>query len=91
MILTLDLGLNWPLTLADLPIINVHWRHWSHFTGPYKERSPTGQLLELFGSATVKVDDNLKVKEIQFYYDPTPMMMTLNGGQIETPDAPTQA
>jgi hypothetical protein len=70
--------------------VHVEWRHWSHFTGNYKDVKPTGELLELFGSAILQVDGNLKVKEIQFYYDPTPLMMVLSGGKIECPNAHRQ-
>ena len=36
------------------------------------------------------VDEDMKTKQVEFYYDPTPMMMTLNGGKVECPEANKQ-
>ena len=77
----------WP----DLPVVNVTWRHWSHFTGPYNDQPATGEILELVGSAVVRVDSELRVQEMELFYDPTPFMMKLNGGKVECPGAATQS
>ena len=62
------------------PRVAFSWRHWAKWTGPYKERQPTGELLELFGVAIVEVDDKLKIKSIDVHYDPNQILMPLEGG-----------
>ncbi|ELT92921.1 hypothetical protein CAPTEDRAFT_165269 [Capitella teleta] len=85
-------GFAWELldVHADLPTVTVEWRHWSHFNGRYQDQEPTGELLEFVGSAILQVDEELRVKEIQFYYDPTPIMMALTGGKVVCPEAHKQ-
>ena len=47
--------------------------------GPYKGRAPTGELLEMYGMAMAKVDENLKIKSIDVHYDPNQLLMKLEG------------
>ena len=61
------------------PRVAFSWRHWAHWTGPYKERAPTGELLELRGMAVAEVDDNLKIKSIDVHFDPNQLLMKLEG------------
>ena len=85
-------GFAWELleVYANLPVVNLKWRHWSHFTGPYNDNPATGELLEIVGTAIAIVDSDLKIKQLEFYYDPNPFMMTLNGGKVECPHANKQ-
>lgn len=53
------------------------WRHWAHWTGPYRDNMPTGELMELIGSAVVEVDENLKIVDLQVFFDPHPMLARL--------------
>ena len=39
------------------PKVAFSWRHWAHWTGPYKGRAPTGELLEMYGMAVAVVDE----------------------------------
>jgi hypothetical protein len=59
---------------AGPPRVSFTWRHWGNWTGPYKtnrSKQPTGELVEMFGSATVHVDDALKIEEIHVFFDPS--------------------
>jgi hypothetical protein len=53
------------------------WRHWSNFTGPYKGHEPNGKLIELYGATFATVDEDLKLCDVEMYFDGTAMMMTL--------------
>ena len=37
------------------PLIAFKFRHWGFFEGPYKSYSPTGELVQFYGMATLKV------------------------------------
>ncbi|MBA0606360.1 hypothetical protein Godav_018839 [Gossypium davidsonii] len=52
------------------PLIPFKFRHWGIFEGPFKGHAPTGETVEFYGIATVKVDEGLKVEEVEVYYDP---------------------
>ena len=66
------------------PRVAFSWRHWAHWTGPYKGRAPTGELLEMHGMAVAEVDENLKIKSIDVQYDPNQMLMKLEGDKRTT-------
>jgi len=76
-------GFPWELieVFSGPPRVAFSWRHWAHWTGPYKERAPTGELLEMYGMAVAEVDENLKIKSIDVYYDPNQILMTLEGNK----------
>ncbi len=61
------------------PRISFTWRHWSHWTGPYKNRTPTGELIELFGAAFVNLNTDSKIQTVEIYYDPGAMIRRLMG------------
>ncbi|GMJ10108.1 hypothetical protein like AT1G78780 [Hibiscus trionum] len=71
------------------PLIAFKFRHWGIFEGPYKGHAPTGEKVEFYGLATVKVDENLKVEEVEVHYDPAQLFAGLLKGPIS--DSPTQA
>ena len=65
------------------PNVVFTWRHWAKFTGPFKDLPPTGDSVELFGCCIAKVNDELKIEDLQIYYDPSPMMTQLTEVSVE--------
>ena len=63
------------------PRVAFTWRHWAHWTGPYKGKAPTGELLEMFGMAIAEVDENLKLKSVECHFDPNQILMKLEKNQ----------
>ena len=75
-------SINWLILFVFFvgpPRVAFSWRHWAHWTGPYKGKDPTGELLEMFGMAVAEVDENLKIKSIDVHYDPNQILMKLEG------------
>ncbi|KAE8680102.1 Pathogen-related protein [Hibiscus syriacus] len=62
------------------PLITFKFRHWGIFEGPFKGHAPTGETVEFYGLATVKVDENLKAEEVEVYYDPAQLFAGLLKG-----------
>ena len=60
------------------PVITFTWRHWSEWSGPYQGNPPSGQTLEMFGSAVVRVNDKLQIEDMDIFYDPNQILMPLN-------------
>ncbi|GMY33661.1 pathogen-related protein [Fagus crenata] len=52
------------------PEIAFKFRHWGYFEGPFKGHAPTGEVVQFYGLATLKVDESLKAEEVEIYYDP---------------------
>ena len=52
------------------PVIAFKFRHWGIFECPFKGHAPTGEKVEFYGLGTVKVDESLKVEDVEIYYDP---------------------
>ncbi|KAH7512664.1 hypothetical protein FEM48_Zijuj12G0114900 [Ziziphus jujuba var. spinosa] len=63
------------------PLISYKFRHWGFFEGPYKGHAPTGELVQFFGFGTLKVDESLRVEDVEVYYDPAELMAGLLKGQ----------
>ena len=63
------------------PKVSFTWRHWTTWSGPYREQKPTGENIEMFGSCISEVTSDLKIKNIQIFFDPTPMMFKLTGAK----------
>ncbi|CAJ2659622.1 unnamed protein product [Trifolium pratense] len=59
------------------PEIAFKFRHWGFFEGPFKGHAPTGNMVQFFGLGTLKVDDALKVEEVEIYYDPAELLAGL--------------
>lgn len=74
-------GFPWELieVFSGPPRVAFSWRHWAHWTGPYKGKDPTGELVEMYGMAVAEVDENLKIKSIDVHYDPNQILMKLEG------------
>ncbi|KAG8502440.1 hypothetical protein CXB51_000400 [Gossypium anomalum] len=72
------------------PLIAFKFRHWGIFEGPFKGHAPTGETVEFYGIATVKVDEGLKVEEVEVYYDPAQLFGgLLKGAPISISSSPT--
>ncbi|KAK7313147.1 hypothetical protein VNO77_37604 [Canavalia gladiata] len=62
------------------PEISFKFRHWGFFEGPFKGHAPSGKKVEFYGFGTLKVDNSLKVEEVEIYYDPAELMGDLLAG-----------
>ncbi|CAM8948822.1 unnamed protein product [Rhodiola kirilowii] len=65
------------------PVISYKFRHWGIFEGPFKGHAPTGETVEFYGMGTLKVDESLKVEDVEVYYDPGELL----GGLLKRPTA----
>ena len=66
--------------LSPPPRVTFTWRHWGAFKGPYKGFAPTGETLELFGVSIATVDDDLRIVELEHYYDNHEFLGKMTGG-----------
>ena len=66
--------------LTPPPAITFRWRHWGDFTGSYKGHAPTGERLEMFGISIARVDDDLRLTEVEHFYDPNGFLGRMTGG-----------
>jgi hypothetical protein len=75
-------GFYWEVleVLSPPPVVTFRWRHWGDFTGTYKGHEPTGERLEMFGMTVAKVDDDLRLTEIEHFYDPNAFLARMTGG-----------
>ncbi|KAF5730740.1 hypothetical protein HS088_TW19G00335 [Tripterygium wilfordii] len=63
------------------PAIVFKFRHWGYFEGPFKGHAPTGDMVQFFGLAVLKVDESLRAEEVEVYYDPAELF----GGLFKGP------
>mmetsp|Transcript_26855 Transcript_26855/g.58600 ORF Transcript_26855/g.58600 Transcript_26855/m.58600 type:complete len:239 (+) Transcript_26855:110-826(+) len=80
-------GFAWEVAevLAGPPNVTFRWRHWGSFEGEYAGFKPTGKVIEMFGVAIARVTDDLKIKELEIYYDPTSFLADLtSGGKMDS-------
>jgi predicted ester cyclase len=75
-------GFYWEVleVLSPPPVVAFKWRHWGSFTGEYKGFEPNGKQIEMFGMSVAKVSDDLKLVEVEHYYDPNTFLAQLTGG-----------
>jgi hypothetical protein len=66
--------------LTGPPVVTFKWRHWGRFEGEYKGHRPTGELVELFGMTIAKVDDDLRIVELEHFYDNNKLLGPLAHG-----------
>ena len=66
--------------LTPPPVITFRWRHWGDFTGEYKGHAPTGERLEMFGISIARVDEQLRLTEVEHFYDPNTFLGRMTGG-----------
>ncbi|KAI4333557.1 hypothetical protein L6164_018345 [Bauhinia variegata] len=66
------------------PEIAFKFRHWGFFEGPFKGHAPTGKIVQFYGLGTLKVDESLRVEEVEIYYDPAELLGDLlSSGTID--------
>jgi hypothetical protein len=51
------------------PVVSFKWRHWGHFTGEYKGHAPTGKKVEIFGMTVARCAEDLRLIEVEHFYD----------------------
>ncbi|MFG3256103.1 ester cyclase [Streptomyces sp. NPDC048172] len=66
--------------LSPPPVVTFKWRHWGDFTGAYKGFAPSGERIEMYGMSVAKVSDDLRLEEVEHFYDPNAFLSTLTGG-----------
>jgi hypothetical protein len=62
------------------PVVAFKWRHWGDFTGPYKGFAPTGKRIEIFGMTVARCSGDLKLVEVEHFYDNNIFLSQLTGG-----------
>lgn len=62
------------------PVVTVKWRHWGAFTGPYKGFEPTGKTIEMFGMSIARCSEDLRLLELEHFYDNNLFLGQLTGG-----------
>ncbi|KAI9083461.1 hypothetical protein K1719_034403 [Acacia pycnantha] len=72
------------------PEITFKFRHWGFFEGPFKGHPPTGQMVQFYGLATLKVDESLRAEEVEVYYDPAELLGGLLSGTSKSSSATSQ-
>lgn len=65
------------------PVIAFKFRHWGHMEGPYKGHAPTGDKVEFYGVAVLKVDEQLRAEDVEVFYDPGELLAGLIKGPKE--------
>ncbi|XP_021894955.1 pathogen-related protein-like [Carica papaya] len=75
-------GFAWELlaVYSGPPVIAFKFRHWGFFEGPFKGHAPTGEKIEFIGLGTLKVDESLRVEDVEIYYDPAELFGGLMKG-----------
>lgn len=66
--------------IAGPPDVTFKWRHWGKFDGEYKGFAPTGETIEMFGVTVAKVSEDLRLLDVEHYYDPNAFLGKLTGG-----------
>ncbi|XP_044473199.1 pathogen-related protein-like [Mangifera indica] len=81
--LALPRGFAWELltVYSGPPVIAFKFRHWGFFEGPLKGHAPTGEKVEFIGLGNVKVDESLRIEDVEIYYDPAELF----GGLLKGP------
>jgi len=79
---TFPMGFFWEVleVLSPPPVIAFKWRHWGTFEGEYKGFAPNNEVIEMFGLSVAKVADDLRLLEVEHYYDPNSFLGKLTGG-----------
>ncbi|MET7394516.1 SnoaL-like polyketide cyclase [Dactylosporangium sp. NPDC005572] len=75
-------GFYWEVleVLSPPPVVTFKWRHWGAFEGEYHGFQPDGRTIEMFGVSVAKVTDDLKLLEVEHFYDPNEFLGRLTGG-----------
>jgi SnoaL-like polyketide cyclase len=62
------------------PVVAFRWRHWGTFAGPYFGHEPNGKRLEMFGMTVARCADDLRLLEVEHFYDNSLFLGQLTGG-----------
>ncbi|WP_238008249.1 SnoaL-like polyketide cyclase [Dactylosporangium sp. AC04546] len=75
-------GFYWEVleVLSPPPVVTFKWRHWGAFEGEYHGFQPDGRTIEMFGVSVAKVTDDLKLLQVEHFYDPNEFLGRLTGG-----------
>jgi len=65
------------------PLVTFKFRHWGIMDGPFKGHKPTGETVQFIGIAIAKVDEEMRIVELEVYYDPAELLGGLLRGQVE--------
>lgn len=66
--------------LAGPPTVTFKWRHWGKYTGEYKGHQPTGETIEMTGITIAKVSEDLRILELEHFYDNNKLLGPLAHG-----------
>ncbi|MEV6771455.1 SnoaL-like polyketide cyclase [Nocardia sp. NPDC051030] len=66
--------------LSGPPTVTFKWRHWGRYTGAYKGHEPTGELIEMTGITIAKVSEDLRILELEHFYDNNKLLGPLAHG-----------
>eukprot|EP00985_Skeletonema_marinoi_P009370 scaffold4368_cov139-Skeletonema_marinoi.AAC.1 len=61
------------------PNVSFTWRHWAVFSGEFEGNQGTGETINMTGFGVVTLNDDLKAKRIDIYFDPTSFLDVLRG------------
>ncbi|KAL3508779.1 hypothetical protein ACH5RR_028180 [Cinchona calisaya] len=64
------------------PVVTFKFRHWGYFEGPFKGHAPTGEMVQFYGLAVMKVDESLRAEDVEVYYDPAELFAGLFEGSV---------
>ncbi len=75
-------GFYWEVleVLSPPPVVTFKWRHWGNFTGEYHGFAASGERIEMFGISVAKLSDDLRLLDVEHYYDPNQFLGKLTGG-----------
>ncbi|NJM19608.1 MAG: ester cyclase [Richelia sp. RM2_1_2] len=62
------------------PNVTFKWRHWGTFNGRYKDYAPTGEVVEIIGMSIARVTDDLKIINVEHYFDNSQFFAKLTSG-----------
>jgi hypothetical protein len=62
------------------PVVAFRWRHWGTFAGPYFGHDPTGKQVEMFGMTVARCAEDLRLLEVEHFYDNSLFLSQLTGG-----------
>ncbi|MGW1863661.1 SnoaL-like polyketide cyclase [Streptomyces collinus] len=66
--------------LSPPPVIVFRWRHWGTYDAGYMGFAPSGEVVEMFGASVAKVSSDLRLVEVEHFYDPHAFLSLLTGG-----------
>lgn len=61
------------------PKVAFSWRHWATFNGTYRGRQGDGKTYDLYGFGVLDLSEELKVREIQIFYEPEDFLRAMQG------------